>query len=129
MNRILVDTQSMIWFSENNRQLSKTARATIEREENDCFVSMATFWEMSIKMNLGKLDVKGLTIQEFMEEVDENEFITLNINRSHVLENVRLPFHHRDPFDRIIIAQAIAENMPIVSSDADFDAYPIRRIW
>jgi PIN domain nuclease of toxin-antitoxin system len=115
--------------AENNTQLSKTARATIEDSENTCFVSMATFWEMSIKINLGKLSVNGLTLAEFMDEVAENDFQTLDIQRPHILENERLPLFHRDPFDRLIIAQAITEMMSIVSSDDAFDAYPITRIW
>ena len=126
---ILIDTQAIIWFAENNNQLSKTARAAIEDVENTCYVSMASFWEMSIKINLGKLTVNGLTLSEFMDEVAENDFKTLDIQRSHVLQNERLPLFHRDPFDRLIIAQAIADTMTIVSSDDAFDAYSITRIW
>ena len=126
---ILIDTQAIIWFAENNNQLSKTARAAIENDENTCYVSMASFWEMSIKINLGKLTVNGLTLSEFMDEVAENEFKTLDIQRHHILENERLPLFHRDPFDRLIIAQAIADTMAIITSDNLFDAYPITRIW
>lgn len=126
---ILIDTQAIIWFAENNNQLSKTARAAIEDVENTCYVSMASFWEMSIKINLGKLTVNGLTLSEFMDEVAENDFKTLDIQRPHILENERLPLFHRDPFDRLIIAQAITDTMTIVSSDDAFDAYPITRIW
>ena len=127
--KILIDTQSIIWFAENNTLLSKTARIAIEDSENTCFVSMASFWEMSIKINLGKLFVKGLTLTEFMDEVAENDFQTLDIQRPHILENERLPLFHRDPFDRLIITQAIVDNMHIISSDDAFDAYPITRIW
>ena len=126
---VLIDTQAIIWFAENNNQLSQTARTTMEDPTNTCFVSMASFWEMSIKINLNKLTINGLTLTEFIEEVSENDFKTLDIRHSHILENERLPLLHRDPFDRLIIAQAIAENMPIVSSDAAFDAYTIQRIW
>ncbi len=129
MNKILLDTQAFIWFYESNPFLSQKARATIEKTENDCFVSMATFWEMSIKMNLGKLNVKGLSLQEFMDEVDEHRFFSLAISRQHILENEKLPLHHRDPFDRILISQAIVENWPIISSDDAFDNYQIQRIW
>jgi PIN domain nuclease of toxin-antitoxin system len=126
---ILLDTQAIIWFAENNTQLSQTARNAIEDSENDCFVSMASFWEMSIKMNLGKLNINGLTLKQFMKEVSDNDFATLDIRQKHILENVELQLHHRDPFDRLIIAQAIIENMPIISSDGLFDAYPVTRIW
>jgi PIN domain nuclease of toxin-antitoxin system len=127
--KILIDTQSIIWFAENNTLLSKTARAAIEDSENTCFVSMASFWEMSIKINLGKLSINGLTLSEFMDEVVENDFQTLDIQRPHILENERLPLFHRDPFDRLIIAQAIVNDMHIISSDDTFDVYPITRIW
>jgi PIN domain nuclease of toxin-antitoxin system len=127
--RILIDTQSIIWFAENNPQLSKAARAAMEDSENTCYISMASFWEMSIKINLGKLYVNGLTLTEFMDEIEENAFKTLDILRPHILENERLPLHHRDPFDRLIIAQSIVENMPIITSDDAFDAYSITRIW
>ncbi len=124
----LIDTQAIIWFAENNDQLSKTARKVMEDDNNVCFVSMATFWEMSIKINIGKLNLNDLSLSEFMDEVAENDFLILDIQRNHILENVLLTLHHRDPFDRLIIAQAISENMQIVSSDSTFDAYNIIRI-
>lgn len=126
---ILIDTQAIIWFAENNYQLSENARRVMEDTDNTCFVSMASFWEMSIKINLGKLTINGLSLEEFMEEVAENDFKPLDIKHNHILENERLPLLHRDPFDRLIIAQAIAENMSIVSSDVVFDAYSVVRIW
>jgi PIN domain nuclease of toxin-antitoxin system len=127
--KILIDTQSVIWFAENNAQLTKAARAAIEDTNNICYVSLASFWEMSIKMNLGKLVVNGLSLSEFMDEVDKNDIKMLDIKRQHILENERLPLFHRDPFDRLIIAQAITDTMHIVSSDSAFDAYPVTRIW
>ena len=126
---ILIDTQAIIWFAENNSQLSAKARSMMEDEDNDCFVSMASFWEISIKMNLGKLNINNLMLSEFIDEVVENGFPTLDIRRDHLLENGKLPFFHRDPFDRLIIAQAISENMMVISSDPAFDLYPIQRIW
>lgn len=126
---LLIDTQAIIWFAENNSQLSSKARSAMEDIDNNCFVSMASFWEISIKMNLGKLNINNLTLSEFMDEVTENGFPTLDIQREHILENVKLPLIHRDPFDRLIIAQAFSENMPVVSSDPAFELYPIQRIW
>lgn len=101
----------------------------MEDKDNECFVSMATFWEISIKMNLGKLEINGLTLSEFMDEIEEFSFLTLTISRDHILVNGNLPLLHRDPFDRLIISQAIAEKMPVVSNDEAFDSYPILRIW
>ncbi len=126
---VLIDTQSIIWFAENNPMLSPAARQAIEDDGNTCFVSMASFWEMSIKKNLGKLDIKGLPLSEFMDEVSENGFLTLDIRREHVIENERLPLFHRDPFDRLIIAQAIVDKIVIVSNDSAFDEYAVVRVW
>ncbi|MEO6038391.1 MAG: type II toxin-antitoxin system VapC family toxin, partial [Saprospiraceae bacterium] len=91
--------------------------------------SMASFWEMSIKINLGKLDMAGLTLAEFMDKVQEHNFSTLVIGRDHIIINGQLLLHHRDPFDRLIISQAIAEQMLIVSNDQAFDKYPVQRLW
>jgi PIN domain nuclease of toxin-antitoxin system len=129
--KVLGDTQSVIWFALNNPRLSKAAREVIEDESNDCHVSIATFGEMSIKINLGKMDMAGLTLVEFMDKMEEHKFLTLPISREHLLENERLtsPPQHRDPFDRLIISQAIFEQMLIVSNDPNFDHYPVQRIW
>lgn len=126
---VLVDTQSIIWFAENNPHLSQNARNAIESLDNECFVSMATFWEISIKMGLGKLDIKGLPLSDFWEEIIDNNFLTLDIRREHILQYEKLPLYHRDPFDRMIISQGIVEKMHIVSNDSAFDAYPVTRIW
>jgi PIN domain nuclease of toxin-antitoxin system len=125
---ILVDTQSVIWFAENNPALNKKARLAIEDTNNPCFVSMASFWEMSIKMNLGKLSIKGLTLGEFMKEVEGHGFTTLDISKDHILKNGTLPFHHRDPFDRLIIAQALVEGWHTNTSDDVFEACGVQRI-
>lgn len=126
---ILVDTQAIIWYAENNSALSSSARQAMDDASNPCFVSMASFWEMSIKMNLGKLNVKGLSLDDFMKEVEEHGFSTLEISKAHILNTSALPLHHRDPFDRLIIAQALAEDWHIITSDDAFDAYEVQRIW
>ncbi|MEZ4963043.1 MAG: type II toxin-antitoxin system VapC family toxin [Saprospiraceae bacterium] len=126
---LLIDTQSLIWFYENNPALSRDARRAIEDGDNICFASMASFWEMSIKMNLGKLEIKDCSLDEFIQEVEEHGFITFEISKTHILQNGILPFHHRDPFDRIIIAQVLVEDFTIVSIDQVFDSYGVKRIW
>lgn len=126
---ILVDTQAIIWYAENNPALSSSARQAMDDDSNPCYVSMASFWEMSIKMNLGKLNVKGLSLDEFMQEVEEHGFTTLDITKAHILSSGTLPLHHRDPFDRLIIAQALVEDWHIITSDDAFDAYGVNRIW
>jgi PIN domain nuclease of toxin-antitoxin system len=126
---ILVDTQAIIWYAENNPALTSNARQAMDDASNTCYVSMASFWEMSIKINLGKLNIKGLSLEEFMQEVVENGFAFLEISKVHILKNGLLPLHHRDPFDRLIIAQTMAEGWHIITSDDAFDAYEVQRIW
>ncbi len=108
---ILVDTQAIIWYAENNLALTSNARQAMDDVSNTCYVSMASFWEMSIKINLGKLNVKGLSLEEFILEVEENGFSVLEISKAHIIKNGSLPLHHRDPFDRLIIAQASVEDL------------------
>ena len=126
---ILVDTQAIIWFAENNPALTKNARKAMNDASNSCYVSLASVWEMSIKINLGKLNIKGLSLDGFMQEVDEHGFISLDISKAHILQNGTLPLHHRDPFDRLIIAQALVEGWHVITSDDAFDAYGVQRIW
>jgi PIN domain nuclease of toxin-antitoxin system len=126
---LLIDTQSIIWFGLNNPLLSEKARNAIENSNNQCQISMASYWEIAIKKNLGKLDLAGLSLKDFMDCMVQNQFSTFNINQQHILELENLPLYHRDPFDRIIIAQAIRNDLAIVSSDIVFDQYAVTRIW
>ena len=121
--KFLVDTHAFIWFTEGSTELSTTSRVILEDITNDCYVSIASLWEMSIKVGLGKLTLKVGDYAKVIDLVNENGFQILGIDFSHTLENTKLPLHHRDPFDRIIISQAIVENMDIISKDAIFDDY------
>ncbi|MCF8245584.1 MAG: type II toxin-antitoxin system VapC family toxin [Saprospiraceae bacterium] len=126
---ILVDKQAIIWYAENNPALTSNARQALDDASNSCYLSMASFWEMSIKINLGKLNIKGLSLDEFMQEVEYHGFTTLEISKAHILKNGLLSLHHRDPFDRLLIAQALVEDWHIITSDDAFDAYEVKRIW
>ena len=121
--KFLVDTHAFIWFTEGSTELSTTSRVILEDITNDSYVSIASLWEMSIKVGLGKLTLKVGDYAKVIDLVNENGFQILGIDFSHTLENTKLPLHHRDPFDRIIISQAIVENMDIISKDAIFDDY------
>ena len=131
--RILLDTHTFIWFAEGAPELSAKARSLIEDMDNDSYVSIASLWEMSIKVCLGKLDLKIGNFDKVIDMLTENGFQILNIDFLHTLENSKLPFHHRDPFDRIILSQGIVENMNIVGIDTIFDEYladkSIKRLW
>ncbi len=127
--RVLLDTHALLWFLLNDERLSASARATMTEPGTDLVVSPASFWEIAIKISIGKYSL-GKDLAEFMERhIDENEMIVLPITARHAAVVAGLPFHHRDPFDRLLIAQALSEAIPIVSGDRDFDRYSVVRIW
>lgn len=127
MNSLLLDTHTFIWFSENDANLPSSIRETIEIAEN-VYVSIASLWEIAIKLSIGKLLLrKGY---ESIEAGLETTGITLlPISFADTVQVCKLPLHHRDPFDRMLIAQAINLSLAIVSRDVAFDAYPINRVW
>lgn len=126
---ILLDTHAFLWFVLGHAKLSKTAMMHIEDRQNEKLISPASYWEIAIKISLGKYTMPQ-PYEEFMRQsIADNGFEILPIEPQHTVVLTNLPFHHRDPFDRLIIAQAIAERISIVSEDADFDAFPIDRIW
>lgn len=101
----------------------------IEDSTNQPFLSMASLWEMAIKLSLGKLNL-GQSFETLIpQQMDQNGIKLTNIEINHLVIVSALPFYHRDPFDRLLIAQAIAKNLPIISADSSFDAYPIQRLW
>jgi PIN domain nuclease of toxin-antitoxin system len=127
--RLLLDTHAFLWFIQGSQNLSETARNLIEDQENQKLLSIASLWEISIKVSIGKLDV-GMTIAELLSrEVDGNGFEVLTIQANHLDELTKLVFHHKDPFDRLIIAQALAERMPVVTKDEAFGRYPVSLLW
>lgn len=123
--RILLDTHIFLWFVDDNPRLSSRFADLIEDENNIVYLSIASLWEMSIKYNLGKLTLK-LNYNEFIEsEVVASNINLLNIELAHIKTNAILPFHHRDPFDRLIISQSIVEKIPIITVDSVFSQYPV----
>ena len=126
--RYIIDTQAFIWYAMGDKQLSKAALDIIESDAVR-YVSIASIWEMAIKNNIGKLNFE-LPFQELIStQLEINHYEILNIELPHVFQLANLPLHHKDPFDRILIAQAISENIPIVSIDAYFSSYPVSVIW
>ena len=128
----LIDTHVFLWFVSQAKELSPTAKTLIENGQNEIFISIASLWEISIKTALGKLTING-KYETVIDDVNDNSIQILPISFAHTVEQNRLPFHHRDPFDRIIISQAIVENMNFISADVVFDDYlkgkSIKRIW
>jgi PIN domain nuclease of toxin-antitoxin system len=127
--RLLLDTHVFLWWINDGPELSAKARATIRKGQNECFLSVASAWEMAIKSSTGKL-VLSQPLERFIpEQLAANGFRLLEIDFRHAAKVETLPFHHRDPFDRLIVAQAMSEKMPIVSADAALSEYGIKRIW
>ncbi len=127
-NRYLVDTHTLIWSFENNKKLPQKTKDIIDDANNEIFVSIASFWEIAIKISNGKLDL-SVSLTQLIEDVTLRNIQILPINPSHVLKVETLPFHHKDPFDRIIIAQSLTENIIIISIDEAFDSYGIKRLF
>ena len=125
---ILLDTHAVLWFFEDDARLSKTAIEAICNPDNQIYVSIATLWEVAIKLSIGKLTLDG-GIEDFIESIDENGFSLLEVSTGHIKTVVELPFHHRDPFDRILVAQAIVEEMAVITTDTDVVKYDINSIW
>lgn len=127
--KLLLDTHALLWFLTDAPSLSSTARVLIEDGANDIMVSPASYWEIAIKISLGKYHLPE-PLAEFMErELTANNMTILPVTPRHAGWVSGLPFHHRDPFDRLITAQALAENVPLLSVDRVFDMYTVQRIW
>lgn len=127
--RMLLDTQTFLWFVLGDPRLTANAKASIEEPGNEKLVSPASYWEIAIKISIGKYTLSQ-PYEEFMERgIIENGFVVLPIELKHTAVLTTLPFHHRDPFDRLIIAQAMVEGIAVVSGDAALDAYPVTRLW
>lgn len=127
--RLLLDTHTLLWFGLDDRRLSVTARGLIEDPANEIAISPASYWEIAIKIGLRKYSLAE-PFQSFFEQViAEYGLQILPIEIRHTAVLTTLPSHHRDPFDRLLIAQAIVEGIPVVSDDLQFDAYPITRLW
>ncbi|MBV9788606.1 MAG: type II toxin-antitoxin system VapC family toxin [Chloroflexi bacterium] len=130
--KLLLDTHTFLWFINGNARISSTARDLIQNSANTSYVSIASLWEIAIKMSLGKLTLQQPFATFIPEQIQRNGFIELGITIRHSAYVSCLPFpvaDHRDPFDRLLIAQAVVEGMAIVSRDSKFDAYEAERLW
>lgn len=127
--RLLLDTHVFLWWVGASPELSPAARRAIARPGNECFLSIASCWEMAIKASLGKLRLSE-TVERFVpEQLALNDFRLLPLEFHHVARTETLPFHHRDPFDRLLVAQAMAEKMVLVTADSMAAAYDVKCLW
>jgi PIN domain nuclease of toxin-antitoxin system len=127
--RALVDTHALLWAATGDRKLSARAKSTLASFTNDIFVSAASAWEIATKYRLGKLPHAEGLVADFGRVVERLGFHALPITMEHAQRAGLLAGEHRDPFDRMLIAQAQSENLPLISSERIFDAYGVRRIW
>jgi PIN domain nuclease of toxin-antitoxin system len=125
----LLDTSTFLWWIDEYGRLPSNVLNTLVDPENRLYLSIASVWEMQIKSQIGKLKLPG-TLPDIIErQINENNLLMLRIELAHVFALARLPDAHKDPFDRIIIAQAIIEDLTLISSDSRFASYPVRRLW
>jgi PIN domain nuclease of toxin-antitoxin system len=124
---LLLDTHAFLWWCEDSPELSRKARKAMTAD--DCFVSLASFWEIAIKISLNKLRLPGIVDRYLSNQMSLNGFEQLEITFRQIMRCASLERHHGDPFDRLLVAQAQEESLPIVSRDPAFDAYGIKRIW
>jgi len=127
--RLLIDTHALIWFCEGNPSLSTAARAAMEDDANERFISHAVSWEMAIKVSLGKLHLQTDYDVIFPGVLDANGFQMLPASLEHYRGVITLPRHHGDPFDRLMISQAQAEGLTLLTCDSQFSAYGVPLLW
>jgi len=125
---LLLDTHALLWFLSGDKQLSKKAKTAIEDSNNSCYISVVSCWEITIKYSLGKLQLKS-SLEELFDEIEKEKFIILPITLDHLKTLSKLKFPHKDPFDRLIIAQAKKEKYSLVSADEYFVKYPVNIVW
>jgi PIN domain nuclease of toxin-antitoxin system len=127
--RCLLDTHTLIWWMSGDSNLSSTARTIIKDRNNVSLVSAVSAWEIATKVRLGKLPGAADLIQDFVEDLTRERIEILDVTAHQAIRAGLLPGPHKDPFDRMLIAQALAENIPIVSNDRALDGYGVNRLW
>lgn len=127
--RHLLDTHTLLWYTLGNPKLTGTAKAAILDPANAILISPASYWELAIKVSIGKLTLHQ-SFEDFIDAcLKKYAFTILPIDPKHISTLITLPFHHKDPFDRLLIAQALAEGITVIGGDPLFDSYGVTRIW
>ena len=128
MAQFLLDTHTLIWHLTDAPDLSNKVKKNIENIDNQIVVSIVSFWELAVKINIGKLNL-NYSLQEIIQEVEQLGMEVLEIKPTHLFHLLDLPLHHRDPFDRLLIAQAQSENLILLSKDENFPLYDVIISW
>jgi PIN domain nuclease of toxin-antitoxin system len=124
---LLLDTHAFLWWTQKDPRLTSVASRAIAR--SDCYVSIASCWEIAIKVSIGRLRFDRPVRQFLTDQLRATGFSLLGVEFRHVMRVAELPFHHRDPFDRLLVAQALETDCVIISADRAFDAYDAKRVW
>ena len=127
--RVLLDTHTFLWFIEGNSNIGQKALKEILEPSNERFLSIACLWEIAIKVKMGKLKSQGSFHDLIQSQIVNNDIQLLAISANHLNGVQTLTLHHRDPFDRLIIAQAISENLTILTKDSSFSSYSVKTLW
>jgi PIN domain nuclease of toxin-antitoxin system len=127
--KLLLDTNVFIWLNDAPHRLREQVMTVVANPDNDLFLSLTSIWEMQIKIQLGKLQLNDPLPDILRTQQVENNLQILTINLNHIWSLENLPYHHRDPFDRLLIAQAQTEGMTLVSADGIFDLYDVDLLW
>lgn len=124
----LLDTHTFLWFISGDKQLPEPVVKKIEDISQPCFISVASFWEIAIKIQIGKLKLE-MSLEELYRFAEINQIEIININEKHLIALLKLSLTHNDPFDRLIIAQAISEKLVVLTKDKEFKKYKVKQLW
>jgi PIN domain nuclease of toxin-antitoxin system len=127
--KVLVDTNTLLWDLLDDHRSSRLAKQMLKSDEHELFFSLVSLWEFSIKIKTGKLNAVGSSVAYLRAEMEQYRMQLLPIRYEHILQLEALPIYHSDPFDRLLIAQAITESLPILTHDEKFSLYPVKVIW
>ena len=127
--KVLLDTHALLWLITADEHLSKTAKNTFLNPENRLYFSIASLWELCIKKSLKKISLKKGWLEIIQNEMRTNKIQWLPVNTEHCVKVIELPFHHRDPFDRMLVAQSMIEGLAILTHDTRLKKYKIKCIW
>jgi PIN domain nuclease of toxin-antitoxin system len=127
--RVLVDTHTFLWDLLSDHRSSRLAKQMLKSDEHELYFSLVSLWEFAIKIKSGKLNALGSSVAYIRSEMENYSMQLLPIRYEHILQLESLPVHHSDPFDRLLIAQAISESLPILTHDEKFSLYSVKLIW
>ncbi len=124
----ILDSHTLLWFVSGDKKLPKSVKEIIKDIKQPCFISAASLWEITIKQQIGKL-ILEISLKELFEFIDRNQIEIIPINFDHLQKLAKLPIHHSDPFDRMIISKAITEDLIVITRDKEFEKYKVNLIW